>query len=232
MSMSPDPAVDPAGEPTGAAPAPASPSRRSFVRTVGLGAAALGAATATGAALTGVVSAQAAGDTSEVPELSDPDVEIVRFLQSISLAAEEILLSAVDNPQLTDSAQSEELRTFAKHHADHAERFGTLLPEDEQVTDPNPTLTTSSTSAVDEATDATLLLGQVLELEEQLAATMLASVTEAESFLVARAIAAVLPVVSQQAAAIGGDLGAPIDTWLPAFGTTDGALTPAQFPIS
>jgi hypothetical protein len=230
MSMSPHPAAEPAEDRVDEAPAPTSTSRRRFVRTVGLGAAALGAAAATGSALSGVASAQTA--SSEVPELTESDIELVQFLQSVCLAGEAILTSAVTSQQITDSAISEQLRTFAGHHGDQAAKFGELLTEEEQITDPNPTLTSSETSAVEAALDQSVLLGQLLDLEERMAATMLASLGEATSFLVAGDIAAVLPVVGQQAAALGQDLDAPIDSWLPAFATTDGAMTPAEFPIS
>jgi len=70
MSMSPlnpaDPIIDRADD-----DGPTSPSRRRFVRTVGLGAAALGAVAVTGTALTGVASS--AQTDSDPPYLTPAD---------------------------------------------------------------------------------------------------------------------------------------------------------------
>jgi hypothetical protein len=225
MSMSPRHPVDTADEPSEAATAPVSPSRRRFVRNVGLGAAALGAVAVTGTALTGVASAQ----TEEPPELDPADVSLLQFLQSLSLAADEGLNAAIERPFIGSEA-SEETRKFARHHGDHATAIGALLPETDAITAPNPRMLQELLGSVGGAPDEAALLGVLLTFEEDLSATMLVAMGAAQSFVVSGAIARIQPVVGQQAAAFGALSGTPITDWLPAFGSTAGAFPPADYP--
>ena len=226
MSMSPRHPVDQVADE--AEPVPASASRRRFVRNVGLGAAALGAAAVTGTALTEVASAQTGGAT-EAPDLSPADVSLLQFLQSISLAAEDGLTAAAEKPFL-ETPVLEQVRLFARHHRAQAAAIGGLLPEADAITEPNARLLEEITADVDRAADQAALLGVLLTLEEDIAATMLEGIGTAESFLVSGAAATIQPIVAQQAAAFGLANDAPIDQWLPAFGTTDGALSPSAYP--
>lgn len=225
MSMSPRQPVDQVAD--GAEPVPASASRRRFMRNVGLGAAALGAAAVTGTALAEVASAQTSG--AEAPELSAADVALLQFLQSISIAAEEGLSASAEKTFLQTEI-SEQLRQYSRHHRTQADAIGALLPEDDAITTPNARLLGEITSNVDRAGDQAALLGVLITLEEDLAATMLEAVGTAQSFLVSGAVATIQPIVAQQAAALGSANDAPIDQWLPAFGTTDGALAPSAYP--
>ncbi len=229
MSMSPRHPVDPVDDRAEAPAAPESPSRRRFVRNVGLGAAALGAVAATGTALAGVASAQTTA--AEPPDLSAADIALVQFLQSISLAAEDALKTAADTPGLATTL-AEEIRTFSRHHGTQATTLGTLLSEENNITTPNPKLLTQVDGQISGAGDQTALLNVLFTFEEELAATMLAAMGEAESFLVSGAVGSALAVVGQQAAALGSAAGKPIEDWLPAFGSTTGALTPAAYPAS
>jgi hypothetical protein len=226
MSMSPlnpaEPVVDRAED-----AGPASPSRRRFVRNVGLGAAALGAAAATGASLTGVASAQA---ESEPADLDAADQELALFLQSICLAGEEGLNTASDAASL-QSEVAEDIRTFSRHHGTQASAFAGLLAADEALTQANQVLLGELVTKVNGAADQAALLGVLGDFEEQLAATMLQAIGEASSFVLAGTISSVLPVVGQQAAALGAIAGQPIADWLPVVGTTQGALDAADFPV-
>ena len=224
MSMSPRHPVDLVAD--GAEPVPASTSRRRFMRNVGLGAAALGAAAVAGTALTEVASAQTA---TEAPELSAADVALLQFLQSITLAGEEGMTLAAEKTFLQTEV-AEQLRQFSRHHRTQAAGIGALLPEADVITAANPRLLGEITANVDRAGDQAALLGVLLTLEEDLAATMLEALGTAESFLVAGAVATIQPIVAQQAAAIGSANATPIDQWLPAFGTTTGALSPSAYP--
>ena len=234
MSMSHRPTVEPS--PTRSDPVPAPParrettSRRGFVRTVGLGAAALGAAAATGATLTGVAGAQAAGP-SKPPDLSSDDVALLRFLQSITLAGEQALSTAAESPLLA-STIAETVRGFSRNHRDQALTIGSLLSKENVITKPNPTLLSGVLAQIDAAAAERQLLGVMAAFEEQLAATMLAAMGEAQSFVVAGPVATVLAVVGQQAATFGDAAGQPIDEWLPTFATTDGALSQGAYPVS
>lgn len=227
MSMSPRHPVDPVDDRADAPAAPASPSRRRFVRNVGLGAAALGAAAATGTALGGTASAQTAATTP--PELPASDVALVQFLQSISLAGQTGLATAAGKPGIA-SQMAEEIRAFSRNHGAQAKALGALLSTENAITAPNPRLLTQLDGQINGAANQTALLGVLLTFEQQVAATMLQAMGDAKSWLVATPVAAALPVVGQQAAAIGSVANKPIADWLPAFGTTDGALTPAAFP--
>jgi hypothetical protein len=229
MSMSPRHPVEPVAD-RDDAPAPASPSRRRFVRTVGMGAAALGAAAATGTALGGVASAQSTS-SSEPPELGAGDVALLRFLQSISLAAEDALTAAADERYL-EADLGEQFRTFSRHHRNHAATFGALLSDADMVSAPNAKLLGEVTRDIDGAGDQDALLRAVQGFEERLAATFLVAVSDAESWLAAGPIATVLPVVDQQAAAIAQELDLPVGEWLPTFASTDGAYTQAAYPVS
>lgn len=229
MSMSPRHPVDPVADRAEAPAAPASPSRRRFVRNVGMGAAALGAVAATGVALSDVASAQTAA--TEPPDLSAADISLVQFLQSVSLAAAKGLLTAGSKPGLSTTI-AEEIRTFARHHATQAETLGTLLAKENKITTPNPKLLTQLDGQISAAGDQAALLDVLITFEEQVAATMLQAMGEAQSFVVSGPVGGALAVVGQQAAALGSAAGKPIGDWLPAFGSTNGALTPAAYPAS
>lgn len=226
MSMSPRPPVDQVAD--GADPVPASASRRRFMRNVGMGAAALGAAAVTGTALAEVASAQTS--TATAPELGAADVSLLQFLQSLSLAAEEGVKAAAEKTFL-DTELREEIRLFSRHHRDQATAIGALLSETDAITTPNAKLLGEITSNADRANDQNALVAVLLTLEEDLAATMLEAIGSAESFVVSGAVATIQPIVAQQAAALGSANDAPIDQWLPAFGTTTGAFAQSAYPV-
>ena len=214
MSMSPRQPVDQVAD--GTEPVPASASRRRFMRNVGMGAAALGAAAVTG--------------TATAPELPAADVTLLQFLQSLSLAAEDGVKAAADKTYLQTELR-EEIRLFSRHHRDQAAAIGALLSATDAITTPNAKLLGEITSNADKATDQASLVAVLLTLEEDLAATMLDAIGKAESFVVSGAVATIQPIVAQQAAALGSANNAPIDQWLPAFGTTTGAFAPSAYPV-
>jgi hypothetical protein len=226
MSMSPRPPVDQVAD--GTEPVPASASRRRFMRNVGMGAAALGAAAVTGTALAEVASAQSS--TATAPELGAADVSLLQFLQSLSLAAEDGVKAAAEKTYL-ETELREEIRLFSRHHRDQAAAIGALLSETDAITTPNAKLLGEITSNSDRAADQNALVAVLLTLEEDLAATMLEAVGSAESFVVSGAVATIQPIVAQQAAALGSANDAPIDQWLPAFGTTTGAFAQSAYPV-
>jgi hypothetical protein len=228
MSMSPRHPVDQVAD--GAEPVPASASRRRFMRNVGMGAAALGAAAVTGTALADVASAQSSSSAATAPELSAADVSLLQFLQSLSLAAEDGVKAAAEKTYLQTELR-EEIRLFSRHHRDQAAAIGALLSETDAITTPNAKLLGEITANTDRATDQAGLVAVLLTLEEDLAATMLAAIGTAESFLVSGAVATIQPIVAQQAAALGSANDAPIDQWLPAFGTTTGAFAQSAYPV-
>jgi hypothetical protein len=236
MSMSPHTETEPlAGPPTEAAVT----SRRSFVRGAAIGAAVLGAAAATGVSLASGAGAsemapagsaattKAATDTG----LSAVDAELLIFLQGISLAAQQALQTASDASYLS-STYSERVREFSRHHRDQAARLGKLQPTDVAAATPaNPTLLSQMNGRFGAAGSQTALLTAIAEYEEDLSATFILALGQADHFTVAEAIAGCAPILGQQAASFGADAGEPQSTWLPAFAPTSGALTQSAYPI-
>jgi hypothetical protein len=226
MSMSPRHPVDPVDDRVDAATAPASPSRRRFVRNVGLGAAALGAVAATGTALTDVASAQT---TSTPPELSASDTTLTQFLLSVSLTAHNVTVTAAGNDYLPSDV-AETLNGFSRTHNQHAITLAGLLGATDVISDPNPKLLSEIQVKVDASRNTAALLDAAGTFEENLSATFLVAMGDAESWVLAGSVATMLPIIGQMAAAIGKLTGAPISDWLPPFGSTDGALSPAAYP--
>lgn len=235
MSMSPHSETSTPEE----AAATAVTSRRSFVRTAALGAAALGTVAATGAALTGVAGASemmtsssgGAGAAAAESSLSAVDAALLTFLQSISLAAQQALQSASDATYLSNVTM-ERMREFSRHHRDQAARLGKLLPTDAAAATPaNASLLAQMTSKFNAAGTETEMLNALAGFEESFSATFIVALGQADHFTVSEAIAGCAPILGQQAASAGADAGQPQSTWLPAFAPTSGAITQSAYPI-
>jgi hypothetical protein len=236
MSMSPHSETSPTKERTADA---AVTSRRSFMRTAALGAAALGSVAATGAALTSVAGASesmtsssgGSSATAAEPSLSVVDSTLLVFLQGVSLAAQQALQSASDATYLSNTAM-ERLREFGRHHRDQAARLGKLLPTDVAASNAaNPTLLSQMNSKFAGSGSQTELLNAVADFEESLSATFIEALGQADHFTVSEAIAGCAPILGQQAASAGADAGQSQSTWMPAFAPTSGALTQSAYPI-
>ncbi len=199
-------------------------SRRGFMRTVGLGAAAVGALAVAGSVLTDVVEA-ATPDAN----ISATDKELLAFLGSLEYAAEKSLYSAAEVAYLS-SATAQRLRQFARLHHDQAVALGAILPTS-TIVPINSTLQAQIDGKIAATSNEAALLAVVQTLEENLSSTMLSALGQAQSWHVAEQIAIVCPVNGQQAAAIGFDAGQPTSQWLPAFASTAGSFTQAAFPV-
>jgi len=208
---------------------PSLASRRNFVRTLGLGAAAFGAVAVSGVAL--AQGASAATSTDEAPTLSDADRQIVRFLQSIELAGVAGYTAAIEGGKL-GTQTVETARTFQQYHREHAQAFGALLQSSFAVTTPNQGVTQPLVAAVNGAATETAVIVALYEFEERASATLLRSVGLADSWLVTGPIATILPIDSMQAVVLGQLAELPETQWLPAFGTVSGAFEPASLPVS
>ena len=201
------------------------PSRRGFMRTVGLGAAAVGAMAVTGSVLTDVVSAATTTDT----DLVAADIELLVFLQSLELAAEKSVATAAEVSFLS-TASAQRLRQFSRLHHDQAVALATILPST-TIAPVNSTLLAQVDGNVAGAGNEAALMAVIQMLEENLSATFLAALGQVQAWHAAEQIAIVCPVNGQQAAAIGFDAGQPTSQWLPAFASTNGAFTQAAFPV-
>lgn len=204
-------------------------SRRTFVRSLGLGAAAVGAVAVGGVALAGGASAQDAG--GDAPELSQGDIQLLAFHQSLELAVVEAYVAAVDT-RLLDPTATEMARRFERHHRDHAQTMGALLPEGQVVTTPNATLLTELTAAIDGASTVQDIQRAMYVVEQSLAATYLRSIGLAESWLVAGPMASIMPIDAEQAVALGLAIGEPKAALVGPVATTERAYDPARYPVS
>jgi len=236
MSMSPHTeTTSPAGPPNETAVT----SRRSFVRGAALGAAVFGAAAATGVSIASGAGASemtssgsgASTTASSEASLSAVDAELLVFLHGVSLAAQQALQAGSDASFLSSTA-AERLREFARHHRDQAARLAKLLPTDvAAAATANPTLLSQMNTRIGGAGSQSALLGVVASYEEELSATFIVALGQADHFTVSEAIAGCAPILGQQAASCGADAGEPQSTWLPAFASTSGALTQSAYPI-
>ena len=125
---------------------------------------------------------------------------------------------------------AETLNSFSRNHNQHAITLAGLLGDTDVISDPNPKLLSEIQIKVDASRDTAALLDAVGTFEENLSATFLVAMGDAESWILAGSVATMLPIIGQMAAAVGSITGAPISDWLPAFGSTDGALSPAAYP--
>jgi hypothetical protein len=206
---------------------PAEDSRRQFVRKLGMGGAvALGTAAVPTALLVRTASAQATGSGGEV-DIPAEDMVILEFMVGIELAAEAAYDVALEG-RLFDSAQGQMARTFARHHHDHALALGELVGlEEEDLVTPNAALVDAVRPALDGASTADQLWQVFFEIEQNVAATYTEALASLGSQGAVAPAAAILPVESQHGTAIGSLLQLPVDEWMPAFQTTEGAYDPA-----
>jgi len=194
-------------------------------------AATTGASGGLGAESPTTTAAPKAGDgcTADPVVLSDADLAIVVFHESLELAAAQIYKIAVASGRLSPQ-QQENASTFGRHHAAHAEALYCLAGTQA----PGGVRGTADQSVVDDiqpkiaaALDATAVIQPLYELEEALAATNTAALANLESRQAAGAVASILPVDGQQAVVWGQDLGLPIQDWMPNFQSETGAFAPA-----
>lgn len=215
-------------------------SRRGFVRNLGLGTVAFGAVAVSGVALAQGASAAESGGgggggggaSSEAPELPEADRQLVLFAQGLELAAAQAYVVAVET-RLLDPQNTEYARTFERHHRDHAQALGALAGEEDQSgIQPNAAVLTALGPQIQGAADERALFEVLHGVEEGAAATYLRALGTLESWFVAGPVATILPIESQHAVVWGQLAELPEATWMPAFGTTEAAFDPADFPAS
>lgn len=211
-------------------------SRRRFVRNVGVGGAAVLGATAVPAltlAPGALAQAGSGGGGTSTGDIDIPttDQGVVEFAVGLELAFEAAYELALDTPLLAREPQSAEMaRTFAQHHRQHALTLGELIGHDEEdIGPPNQELLDELTAAVQQSTSSAQLLQVLFDLEQSAAATYADALLLLESQATAGPVAAILPVESQHATALGRSLDLPVEEWMPPFQTTDGAYDPATY---
>jgi len=152
------------------------------------------------------------------------DVEVVKFTQSIELAAV-AAYRAARQTGLLDSPGTAALTLFAGHHQEHADSFDQMLGE-QRVTDPNGQILSVYLAPIQGATDQTGILEVALKIEEAMASTYLFDLGQIGTDG-AKLLASILPVESQHATALGTLLRKPAADYLPSVLKTDAALHPA-----
>lgn len=204
-------------------------SRRSFLRR----------ATAAGAAITiGSVTIPlaatipaAAQTTASPPPLNDSDAGIVRYAQSVELAAVAAYVAAVNSKQLDDTA-NELCRLFGRHHQEHADALGGLLPKGTGVTTANQKVVDALMPQIDNATSQNGVLQIAYQLEQAAAATYQFALGQIINQTVAGAAGSIEPVEAQHSVVLGQLLDLNPSDYLPAFQSQTGALSPQTYALS
>jgi len=211
-------------------------NRRSFVRNLTLGGAAvaLGTALVPVAGLVPVAMAQTATATT-TSDIPDADLTLVRFAQSLELAVQGAYRGMIATGKL-QGAPLETARTFSRHHGEHADALGGLLPKP-ATTDTSPTTEPAAnnrvlvlfTPRINSAADENALMKIAFDMESAAASTYQLAMGTLQNWQTAGAVATIEPIEAQHAVVWGQALNLPIDQWMPAFQTTAAALNPSQY---
>ncbi len=230
--------------------------RRSFLKKVAIG----GAAAAVGGQLLSVPAfAQDEGESDgaddETPALS-ADEEAVAFLASLSLAASAVYrtttgdepgggddddeapaettttLTPIEVPALAEPVV-EVLRGLGAQQAGQAAAFAALLPETAPTPVANGTLLGEVRIQLGAATDEAAVLGILADTTERIAATQMAAIGTIEDVNDTKVVAAALPVLGEHVVVLGQITTPPVElvSLIPVEQPTDGALTPAAYPV-
>ncbi len=203
-------------------------SRRSFVRSVGIGTAAAAGAIA----IPSAVFATAAGaQGSTESELSDADTAIVTALEALEAAAVQSYGTALDIPSLEPGTR-QLLSTYRRHHEAHllalagargATGTESPTPADTAVSAQVDGEVAAARNDVDVEAQEKALYQAFYTLESNLAATFLVAVGLIEAITVTAVVIGIGPVNGQQAFYFGRGLGLPDEEVLPVTQPTDGA---------
>ncbi|HEY5154885.1 MAG TPA: ferritin-like domain-containing protein [Acidimicrobiales bacterium] len=209
-------------------------NRRSFMRNLTLGGAAVafGTALVPAAGLVPAAMAQVATTTSAT--LSVGDDTLVRFARGLELALKATYNGMIATGKLT-GAPLETARTFARHHNDHATALTALLPKP-ATTDPatvaNDKITVLFTPRITGAADANALIQIAFEIETGAASTYQLAMGTLDNWQTAGTAATIEPIEAQHAVVWAQALNLPTDQWMPAFQTTANAFNPSQYAAS
>jgi hypothetical protein len=195
--------------------------RRTFLKRLGLGAAAVtvGSTLLPIRGLVPFAAAQASGDAG-----------IAAFAESVELAAVEAYKAAAASGKVTTKAVLDAATTFAGHHAEHAAAFGGAAGS-AATKKPNAKLLTAVGGQLQSAPDEKAVIKLAYDLENAAAATYLFALGALTSVEALQLTASILPVEAQHAVVLGNVLGLPATDYVPPFETTAAAVKPADYPI-
>ncbi len=157
------------------------------------------------------------------------DADLAKFAQSVELAAVAAYKAAAGTGKL-DATATAVGTLFASHHQDHADSFNPILG-DQKVTQPNQKVVSTFGPQIQGAADQAAILQIAYKIEEAAASTYLFGLG-AIGIEGAALLATILPVESQHATVLGTVLKLDIKSYIPAFVSTDNALSPKDYPVS
>jgi hypothetical protein len=202
------------------------PSRRRFLRGVGLS----GAALTLGGVVLPIDRLLAAAGAQEA-EPTAP--ELAAFAETIELAGASLygaMRGRLSRPQAVSA-----ITAFQKHHQDHANTIGPAAA-DKRVSKPNQLLLPTLTDQLNRAQGENGVLRVAYDFENGVAATYLYIVDAIDDEGLHKTAASILPIEAQHAVVLGTLIGeTPKDVTAPdaeqrGFESADRRLDPAQFP--
>lgn len=158
------------------------------------------------------------------------DAGLAAFAESVELAAVEAYKAAAASGKVTTAAVGQVATMFAGHHTEHAAAFGAAAG-DAATGQPNPGLLEAVGGQLTTAADEKAVLRIAYDLENAAAATYLFALGALTSTPALQLTASILPVEAQHAVVLGAVLALPATDYLKNFETTDGAVSPDQYPI-
>jgi hypothetical protein len=204
--------------------------RRSFVRNLALG----GAAVAAGAVAATTAMAPAGAQTSTTvagpPTIPPGDITLVNFMLSLELAASQLYAQMIATGKLS-SASLGNARTFESHHNDHATALATLNA-DATVYDTNAKLMSQVGGQISAAADQDALMQIAFTLESNLAATHQWMMGTVQNWQTATTEASLEPVEAQHCVVWGEALDLDTSQWMPSFQSSTGHYDPATYAAS
>lgn len=197
-------------------------SRRHFIRTAGLG----GAALTLGSALVPMSRLMPAAWAQG--QISDGD--LAAFAESVELAAV-AAYGAAGETGLLDPAVLDVANTFAGHHQEHAGAFAGVAG-DAATGEANQAVLDVFAPLIGDAADQAALLQIAQDLENGAASTYFFSLGILQDPTNAVAVATILPVEAQHAVVLGQALGQDLGEYVPSFENQETALNPADYPVN
>lgn len=198
------------------------PSRRTFLKGLGLG---------TGVAIGATVlpMRQLLAPVLRSGQALD-DATIAAFAESVELAAVAAYTAAAGSGKVTTAAVGEAAAVFAGHHTEHAAAFGAAAG-DKATGSANAALVAELGPVITSAADEAAILEIAYTVENAAAATYLFALGALTSAEALSLTASILPVESQHAVVLGTVLGKPLTDLVPAFQNEDGFVDPAKYPL-
>ena len=200
------------------------PTRRGFMKAVGVGGALVAGGGALLPFLADGVSAQASGGL-------DDDNQRFELAMTLEFAAAQLYEDALDSDSL-DDVVTDRIRDFGPNHQVHGDMIAetlTALSTDDtydvtKLEVPNPKLYDTFRDRLESVSNQTAVLGVLQELESTLAATLHEFSRSMADKTDAKIMASVQMVDAQQEVVLARMISRPLTQYTPSVEPTDGAL--------